>query len=368
MAHEGPVRFAVVGLGHIAQAAVLPAFANAEYCQLAALVTDDFEKVPPIKEQYDVDQAVHYDDYDRLMASGDVDAVYIALPNSLHCEYAERAAAHGVSVLCEKPMAITEDECKRMITAAERTGAKLMLAYRLHFDEANLHAIELARSGRLGDVRVFNSTFSINVAPGNVRVQPELGGGTLYDIGIYCINAARYLFRDEPLEVVAASFNTGDPRFEGVDETTSAVLRFPGDRVAAFTSTFGGEGVDEYRLIGTQGSLRMEPAYTYIGDRHHFVSVDRETTQRTFPPRDQFAPLLVELARAIREDRPPHPGGLEGLADVRIIEAIYRSAIERRPIQIPATCPPQRPELSQAMRRPPVDEPELIGVESPEGD
>jgi glucose-fructose oxidoreductase len=368
MKRNDPVRFAVVGLGHIAQVAVLPAFKNAENCQLTALVSDNAAKSREVAEMYGVEHVVDYERYDALLASGEVDAVYIALPNSMHCEYAERAARAGVHVLCEKPMAVTEDECKRMITAAERNGVKLMIAYRLHFEEANLQAVEIVKSGRIGEPRVFSSTFTMQVEPGNVRVRPELGGGTLYDIGIYCINAARYLFRDEPIEAIAASFNGGDPRFEGVDEATSAILRFPGDRTACFTSSFGVESVSGYRIVGTKGDLRAEPAYDYSVPLKQFLTIDGKTKEQSFPKRDQFAPELIEFASCIREDREPEPNGLEGLADVRIIEAIYRSAMERRPIHIPAIHKLTRPEPEQAMRKPAVKKPRLVGVESPSGD
>ncbi len=362
------VRFAVVGLGHIAQAAVLPAFENAENCRLAALITDDGEKGRKLAKLYGVEHVVQYDSYDAFLASGEVDAVYIALPNTMHCDYAVRAARAGVHVLCEKPMAVTEDECKQMITAAERHGVKLMIAYRLHFEEANLSAVELAQSGGLGDVRMFSSNFTLPVEGGNIRVRPEMGGGTLYDIGIYCINAARYLFRDEPIEVTAASFNGGAPKLEGVDEATSAILRFPGDRVASFTSSFGVAAAESYRLFGTKGDLRIEPCYSYAGERKWFHTVDGKTTERTFQAVDQFAPLLIELANCIREDRTPEPSGREGLADVRVIEAIYRSAIERRPVSVPAPPRDEWPEPHQVMRHPAEAKAPLVDASSPTGE
>jgi predicted dehydrogenase len=362
------VRFAVVGLGHIAQAAVLPAFKNAENCQLAALITDDGEKGRKLAKLYDVEHVVEYDSYYAFLASGEVDAVYIALPNTMHCDYAVRAARAGVHVLCEKPMAVTEDECKQMITAADRSGVKLMVAYRLHYEEANLSAIDLVQSGRLGDVRMFSSNFTLPVESGNIRVRPEMGGGTLYDIGVYCINAARYLFRDEPYEVVAASFNGGDQQFEGVDEATSAILRFPGDRVASFTSSFGVAAAESYRIFGTKGDLRVEPCYSYAGERKWYLTIDGKTTERTFEAADQFAPLLVNLANCIFDDRKPEPSGREGLADVRIIEAIYRSAIERRPVHVPAPPRDEWPDPEQLMRRPAIAKGPLVDVSSPTGD
>src|SRR5690349_11824021 len=226
------IRYAVVGCGHIAQAAVLPAFGNARRnSRLAAIVSGDPVKREELSRKYAIDRACAYEQYDELLKSGEIDAVYIALPNSLHAEYAERAARAGVHVLCEKPMAVTEAQCELMARAARENRVKLMVAYRLHFERANLEAIEIARSGRIGEPRLFTSTFTMTVVPGNIRVQRALGGGVLYDIGIYCINAARSLFREEPVEAQAAASGViGD-----VEESVSAVLRFPNERLASFT-------------------------------------------------------------------------------------------------------------------------------------
>src|SRR6185503_19272759 len=150
-------------------------------------------------------------------------------PNSMHAEYAIRAASAGVHVLCEKPMAVTADECERIIDACRENQVKLMIAYRLHFEEINLQVIDLVRRGRIGEPKFFNSSFSFAVRPGNIRTKKGLGGGTLYDIGVYCINAARYLFRAEPKEVMAIAVNAGVLKLAEVDESTSAILRFDGE-------------------------------------------------------------------------------------------------------------------------------------------
>ena len=171
------VRYAVVGLGHIAQVAVLPAFGNSRRnSKLAALVSGDPVKLEQLGNKYGVQERCSYAQYDALLGSGAIDAVYIALPNSLHCDYAVRAAKAGVHVLVEKPMALTEEECERMARAARDGGVKLMVAYRLHFERANLEAIEVARSGRIGEPHLFSSTFSMHVVPGNIRAQSALGG------------------------------------------------------------------------------------------------------------------------------------------------------------------------------------------------
>src|SRR6185369_337081 len=153
-----------------------------------------------------------YEEYDSVMKSGEIDAVYIALPNHMHRDFAVRAARAGVHVLCEKPMAVTADDCEEMVRAASDANVRLMVAYRLHFDRANLEAMKVIESGKLGDIRLFNSVFTMSVKEGDIRLQRKTGGGTLYDIGLYCINAARYLFRAEPMEMFAFSANNGDAR------------------------------------------------------------------------------------------------------------------------------------------------------------
>jgi glucose-fructose oxidoreductase len=186
------VRYAVVGLGHITQVAVLPAFKNARNSELVAMLSGDAEKRKKLGRKYGVGNVYSYDEYEDCLAQG-IDAVYIGLPNHLHREYAVRAAEAGVNVLCEKPMAVTQEECLAMIYAAEANRVKLMIAYRLHFEKANLEAVRLVQSGKLGDPRFFSSEFAQQVVPENIRVTVPVvkGGGPVYDMGVYCINAAR---------------------------------------------------------------------------------------------------------------------------------------------------------------------------------
>jgi predicted dehydrogenase len=361
------VRYAVVGLGHIAQVAVLPAFAHAQNSELAALISDDPEKLEKLGRRYKVKARFSYDRFDECLRSGVVDAVYIALPNHLHREYTERAARAGVHVLVEKPMAVTEEDCLSMIQVTEENGVKLMVAYRLHFEEANLKAIDLVQGGRLGEPRLFDSVFTMTVKEGDIRLNPrELGGGTLYDIGIYCINAVRNLFGAEPMEVVAFSANNGDSRFLQCEESTSAILRFPGrERLASFTCSFGAADVSTYRVVGSEGDLLMDPAYEYAEELKQRVTVKGRTRERTFPKRDQFAPELVSFSECILTGATPEPSGLEGLADVRVIRALYRSADTGRPVTLEPFSKEDRPSLDQELRRPPVRKPELVNAESP---
>jgi predicted dehydrogenase len=361
---SSPIRYAVIGLGHIAQVAILPAFAHAaENSVLTALVSDDAEKLSALKDRYDVPHTFTYDALDECLEV--VDAIYIALPNSMHAEYAVRAAEAGVHVLCEKPMAVTVEDCVRMIAAAREHDVRLMIAYRLHFEHVNLKAIALVDKGAIGEPKLFNSTFSMRVRPGDIRTQRELGGGTLYDIGVYCINAARYLFRAEPTEVLACSVN-GDPvRLPEIDETTAAILRFEGERVATFVTSFNASDSSWYEVLGTTGRLRVDPAYEYAEGLAYEITTDGRTTRRASAKRDQFAAELIYFSRCVLEGTEPEPSGEEGLQDVRIVTALYESAEIGRAVQLPPYKPAQRPDPAQEIRRPPVQKPETVNVLEP---
>src|SRR5262249_13927564 len=160
--------------------AVIPAFAHARSnSTLAALISSDATKLRKLGRKYGIDRLYSYEQFDECMQSGEIDAVYIALPNHLHAEYAIRAARHGIHVLCEKPMAVTEKDCRAMIRACEQNDVRLMVAYRLHFEKANLSTIQLLQSGKLGEPRLFSSVFTMNVREGDIRLRSETGGGTL---------------------------------------------------------------------------------------------------------------------------------------------------------------------------------------------
>jgi predicted dehydrogenase len=362
------IRYGVVGLGHIAQVAVLPAFNNSKNSELVAIVSGESEKRQKLGKKYRLHHVYSYQDYDRAL--GEVDAVYIAVPNHLHREYAVRAAKAGVHVLCEKPMAVTEQECQAMIDAAEEQQVKLMVAYRLHFEAGTLEAIRLAQSGKLGELRVFTSEFAQQVTDDNIRVteDTERGGGPVYDMGVYCINAARYLFRDEPTEIFAGTANDGEKRFKNVEEMTSVVMRFPEERIAAFTCSFGAADVSRYTLIGTKGSLMSDPAYEYAMEIKHELTIGGKKKTRTFPKRDQFAAELVYFSECILQNKDPEPSGLEGLADVRIVEAIYESARTGKVVELPELPEKKRPTARQEIHRPAHDKPKTVRAKSPSGE
>jgi predicted dehydrogenase len=350
------IRYAVIGLGNIAQVAVLPAFAHArENSELVALVSGDRAKLHALGERYRVPVTGTYEELERVIEEARVDAVYVAVPNAFHCEITGRAARAGAHVLCEKPMATTVEDCQQMIRATKASGVKLMVAYRLHFEQANLRAIARIRSGAIGEPRIFSSVFCHQVREGNIRTRDDLGGGALFDMGIYCLNAARYLFQDEPVEVYAAQVHGTDPRFADVDEMTTAVLRFPGERLAQMTASQGAAEVSEYQVVGTKGQLRLDPAYEYMGHLREVLTVEGETTQHTFPERDQFAPELVYFSRCILENVEPVPSGYEGLEDVRILQAMVRSAQTGAKVTLSRADRHVRPDEGLEMNKPPVD-------------
>jgi predicted dehydrogenase len=192
-----------------------------------------------------------------------------------------------------------------------------------------------------------------------------LGGGALFDMGVYCVNAARYLFRAEPEEVFAVQAQGEDGRASGVDEVTVALLRFPKDAWAQFAVSQSSSDVDSYRLIGTKGDLRVEPAYTYFGERTHYMTVDGKTKVRKFGLSDQFAPELLYFAQCLRDGMEPEPSGEEGLCDVRVLEAIYESARTGKPTKLPPYTRTRRPGPELEITRPPVTKPRLVQTASP---
>jgi predicted dehydrogenase len=262
-------------------------------------------------------------------------------------------------------MATTEEDCLAMIDVTRDNDVRLMIAYRLHFEKANLSAIEVARSGKIGEPRILSSVFSQQVRPGDIRTRGDLGGGALFDLGTYCVNAARYLFGAEPIEVFGYQDCGKDERSRDVDETTSALVRFSDGRVAEFTVSQGSGDVSTYRLVGTKGDLRIDPAFEYAGALEHHLTIDGKTKRRRFPKRDQFAPELVYFSRCILEGSEPEPDGWEGLADVRVMVAIRNSARLGHPIELAPFERRRRPDMSQNIEKPPIDKPETIEAPSP---
>jgi predicted dehydrogenase len=364
------IRYAVVGLGYIAQIAVLPAFRNARSnSKLVALVSGDKDKLKKLSEKYKVDKCYLYSEFEQCLQNDEIDAIYIATPNFYHRNIMETAAKHGVHVLCEKPMAVTTEDCYSMINEAKKHDIQLMIAYRLHFEAANLQAIKEAHSKRIGELKIFNSIFTMQIKDqNNIRLQEEeKGGGPLYDIGIYCINAARYLFKAEPTEVFAMSAASKDARFKKIDESVSVVMKFPEERLATFSVSFGAFDSADYDLIGTKGRIRLEKAYEFAKSMVFKVYEQGKVFKKRYPKRDQFSPELIYFSDCIQKKKRPEPSGEEGLADIKIIEALQLSLDLGSPISLEEMNKRQRPTEGQKITRPSIGKPRLFNVITPSG-
>jgi predicted dehydrogenase len=362
MATKSKVRYAVVGAGNIAQVAVLPAFKNAkENSELVAIVSGDATKRRELCKKYDLQHDADYADFEALLKAAHVDAVYIATPNATHLEYAVRAAKVGVHVLSEKPLATSAADALVMADVCKYSNVKLMVAYRLHFDEATLRTYELISDGRIGEARLFESTFTHVVRPGDIRTQPdEEGGGAVLDLGVYCVNMARHVFQAEPLQVSAMSVMRN-----GSDETTTATLRFAGDRIAHFTVSNAGSAISSFRVVGSDGDLLCEPAYEYAEAQEHFLTRDGETEHKSFSVRDQFAPQLIHFSDCILNDRQPKPGADEALADLRVVDAIVKSAATGEIVVLEPMRHAYHPKPEQEMHKPAVSKQNTINAPSP---
>jgi glucose-fructose oxidoreductase len=361
---QSKVRYAVVGLGYIAQAAVLPAFTHARRnSSLHAIVSGSVEKLNEVGDKYRIPVRATYDEYERCLQ--EVDAVYICTPNSEHADYAARAAQAKRHILCEKPLAVTQAECERMIKAARDNEVKIMTAYRLHFEPLFLEVLEIVKSGKIGEPRFFNSSFSMHARPGGIRTQKELGGGTLYDLGVYCVNTARLMFGAEPIEVFARSIDGARSNMPEIDEMTSGVMRFDGDRLATFTTSFNANGVSDFRVVGTEGNVHAEPAYEYAEALGYTLTIGETERKKKGRRRDQFAAEIAYFSDCIVQNREPEPSAAEGCWDVRVVNALYESAASNEPVKLDNFGPERRPNRQQGQDFPPVREPELVAVEKP---
>jgi glucose-fructose oxidoreductase len=259
-------------------------------------------------------------------------------------------------------MGASSADAEAMVAACEDHGVRLMVAYRLHFEPATLEAISQVRRGALGRPRFFSSTFALQVRKGNIRTKAARAGGPLLDLGIYCVNAVRGLFGAEPIEVTAmAATRAGDPRFAEIDEQVSAVLRFPDERLAQFVCSFGAYDHSNLTVTGEKGRLTMDPAYEYSTGLTLEIEIEgKPPRRRQFPKCDQIAAELEAFATCIRKNVEPEPSGQEGLADMRVLDAIQRAIESGRSEPVQAVPKRTRPTPRQAIRRPPHDMPSIV--------
>ena len=330
--------YAIVGLGNYATNQIMPRIKDCEFAELRALVSGTTAKLEKFGAQYGIPRTHWYDyqSYDRIKDNPDIDLVYVVLPNNMHAEYSIRASQAGKHVLCEKPMAVSAAECEAMIAAAKKANRKLMIGYRCHFEAYNLHAVDLVKSGFVGRPTLITAEHGFFAQPGQWRLdRPYSGGGSLMDIGIYSLNAARYLAGEEPVAISAMEFtDRSDPRFKNVEDRIDWQMRFPSGLIANCVSSYS-SGHNAYRVTGTKGWVGMEPATPYEGHKM-WARANGQTNPVTLPPpaKNQFVAQLDHLAESVLSGMPLRASGEEGLRDMRLIEAIYRSAREGRAIKL----------------------------------
>ncbi len=329
--------YAVVGLGGLSLSDILPAFANTKRARLTGLVSGSVDKARSLAAQYGVpDKGLYsYDTYDRIADNPDIDAVYIVLPNNMHAEYTVRAHKAGKHVLVEKPMANTVKECDEMIAAAAAAKKHLAVAYRLRFEPYTQAMIKMARGNEYGRTKVVLCEAGFNIGnPEQWRLTKKMGGGgSMMDIGIYAVNAARYLSGEEPTEVFGYEYSTpGDPRFREVEETITFNMRFPSGTLANCVSSYG-TNLNRFRVHAEKGSFEMEPAYSRraLGLR---VFRGNVVETRSMREPDHFAAMMDHLAECAATNTRPIIDGEDGRNDMRVIEAIYESVKAGRPVKL----------------------------------
>ena len=340
LAPKDRVGFAVLALGRLSVQQILPAFAQTKKCRLAALVSGSPEKMATLGEKYGVPQEglYGYERFDEIARNDDVKVVYIVLPNAMHREFVLRTAAAGKHILCEKPMATSSEDAQAMIDAAATARVKLMIAYRCRYEPHHLDLIRRARDGSLGPIKLIEAVNAQNQGdPAQWRLKKAMaGGGALPDIGIYCLNAARAVTGEEPVEIEAQTYSSpNDERFREVEESINWLMRFPSGALASLSSSYGAHRAARLAVYLDKGGLILENAFPYQGQQLFEVRAVEGADQRSqikIAATDHFAREMDHMADCVLEDETPRTPGEEGLRDMLLMKAIYRAAGERRTI------------------------------------
>lgn len=348
---EQRVGFALVGLGHLTLEQILPAFAQSKRCRPVALVSGDRGKAEQVARQYGIDLRNIYDyrSYDSIRDNPAIQVVYVVLPNSMHAEYTIRGAQAGKHILCEKPMATSVRECEQMIDACRKADRKLMIAYRIQYEPHNREVMQMVRSREaqaLGTVKMLDMYNGQNQDnPQQWRLRKALsGGGALPDIGIYCLNTARFLTGEEPIEITAQIYTTpGDLRFREVEEAVVWSMRFPGGIQANCSTSYATHDTKRYRVQGSDAWADMDPAFSYNGLR---LRIGRKSAQNpraesvqelVMGEKNQFALEMDHMAECVQQNRQPYTPGEEGLQDHRLMAAIYEAARSGKTLKLRST-------------------------------
>jgi predicted dehydrogenase len=317
------IRWGVMSTANIGRAAVVPAIAASRSGRVEAVASRDVERARVFAGAHGI--ARWHGRYQDLVDDPEVDAVYVPLPNSLHREWTLRALRAGKHVLCEKPLALTEDQCLEMDAAAREAGVTLMEAFMYRFHPRTEQVASMVRGGALGTVRAIRSTFTFRLTrPGNIRMDPGLGGGALMDVGCYCVNVSRTLAGAEPVAVQAQA-NWAE---SGVDAEMAGILRFPDGLLAHFDCALTTERAESFEVAGEAGFLRVPSAFL-PGTADAAIEEHRgrgERTDHVVPGADEYVRMVEHFADCVRTGAAPRYGAREAALNMRTIEALYRSA------------------------------------------
>lgn len=325
--------FALCGLGGLATGQIAPALQKTQNCRLAGIITGNPAEAGNWKAQYGIaDKGIYsYDTMHRMADNADIDVVYILTPNALHLDHTLLAAGAGKHVFCEKPMEISVERCQQMIDAVKAAGRMLGVAYRCQFEPNHQECMRIAREQEFGALKVLDAHFSNQTELPGWRLKRALaGGGPLMDLGIYALQATRYLTGEEPVWV-SATTTQGDPvRFSEVEESVLWQARFPGGATSHCSTSYDAAPVGYFRAIAERGWFSLDPAFNYGGI--HGLRSDGKAIE--LPPIDQFAAEMDDFAQCIMEKKRSRVAGEEGLRDVSIMMAIYESARTGRPVDL----------------------------------
>jgi predicted dehydrogenase len=328
------VGFAIIGLGGLSESAIAPAFRNSKYCRLAGIVTGSPEKTGPWREKYGITArgVYSYDTIQRMADNPDIEAVWVVTPNALHADHTIAAAKAGKHVICEKPLEVSVERCQQMIDACKREQRLLATAYRCHFDPLHLECMRLAREKTFGAVRVVEAAFEIALGGADQwRFKHALsGGGALMDVGVYALQASRYLTGENPVLVTATETKTDPVKFKEVDETMVWTAKFGSGAVAYCSTSYSLPGVNRVRATATSGWFEMDPAFGFTNNRGR----RSDGQDIRFPDIDLMAAQMDDFALCIREQKPTKVPGEEGMRDVKIMLAIYEAARSGRAVKI----------------------------------
>lgn len=334
------VGYAIVGLGRFGAGQLLRSLPECKLSYPAALVSGDADKANKLAQQYGVKKSAiyNYDNFDKIADNGDVDVVYVVLPNSMHHEYTIRAAKAGKHVLCEKPMANTVKECEEMIAACKAADRKLMIGYRLRYEPHHMRAIEMVQKKEFGAARVIESVHSFNIKPGEWRTDKKLaGGGPVMDLGVYCINACRYLSGEEPTHVSAMTYQPqGDERFKTTEAQMVFNMKFPSGLLAYCSTSYAHHPASRFQVMAEKAEITMNPAFSYGGLKLSVRGGGKgaEGGEIELPNINQFCAEMDHFAECVRQDKQPRTPGEEGLADLKVIEALYKSAGSGKTVEV----------------------------------